>query len=133
MFDYVVDLHLYQRSLCFVPDRPLSFSAASVLRAIADGVRYGFDIMDRTQLPSGTVYPALSRLERDGFVKSHWEDLQKAHDDRRPPRRYYRITTEGERALQRAIERFQTLQPLRVSGLKPVRASDSPRPARSRA
>jgi PadR family transcriptional regulator PadR len=116
-----------------MPDRPLSFSAASVLRAIADGVRYGFDIMDRTQLPSGTVYPALSRLERDGFVKSHWEDLQKAHGDRRPPRRYYRITTEGDRALRRAIERFQTLQPLRVSALKPVRASDSPRPARSRA
>ena len=104
-----------------------------MLRAIADGVRYGFDIMDRTQLPSGTVYPALSRLERDGFVKSHWEDLQKAHGDRRPPRRYYRITTEGERALQRAIERFQTLQPRRVSAVKPVRASDSPRPARSRA
>lgn len=108
-----------------MPDRPLSFSAASVLRAIADGVRYGFDIMDRTQLPSGTVYPALSRLERDGFVKSHWENLQKAHGDRRPPRRYYRITGEGERALQRAIERFQALTP--------VRATESPRPARSRA
>jgi DNA-binding PadR family transcriptional regulator len=108
-----------------VPDRHLSFSAASVLRAIADGVRYGFDIMDRTELPSGTVYPALSRLERDGFVKSHWENLQKAHGDRRPPRRYYRITGEGERALQRAIERFQALTP--------VRATESPRPARSRA
>ena len=66
-----------------MPDRPLSFSAASVLRAIADGVRYGFDIMDRTELPSGTVYPALSRLERDGYVKSHWEDLRES--PRRPP------------------------------------------------
>ena len=106
-------------------NRPLSFSAASVLRAIAEGVRYGFDIMDQARLPSGTVYPALSRLERDGFVKSHWENLQKAHGDRRPPRRYYRITAEGERALQRAIERFQAL--------KPVPASSPPRPARSRA
>ena len=108
-----------------MPDRPLSFSAASVLRAIAHGVRYGFDIMDQTQLPSGTVYPALSRLERDGFVKSHWEDLEKAHGERRPPRRYYRTTAEGERALQRAIERFQAL--------KPVDASASPRTVRSRA
>jgi PadR family transcriptional regulator PadR len=104
--------------------RPLSYSAASVLYAIADGVRYGFDIMDRTELPSGTVYPALSRLERDGFVKSHWEDLQKAHGDRRPPRRYYRITAEGERALNRALERFHALKPLR---------SSAPRPARTRA
>src|SRR5262245_47876599 len=106
-------------------NRPLSFSAASVLRAIADGVRFGFDIMDQTCLPSGTVYPALSRLERDGFVKSQWEDLQKAHGERRPPRRYYRITTEGERALQRAIERFQALTSVRASG--------PARPARSRA
>ena len=54
--------------------RRLSYAAVSVLHAIADGVRYGFDVMDRTELPSGTVYPALSRLERDGYVKSHWED-----------------------------------------------------------
>jgi PadR family transcriptional regulator, regulatory protein PadR len=116
-----------------VRDRPLSFSAASVLRAIADGVRYGFDIMDRTHLPSGTVYPALSRLERDGFVKSQWEDLQKAHGDRRPPRRYYRVTAEGERALQRAIERFHALKPLDDSPLNPLRPATPPRPARSRA
>ena len=47
--------------------------------------------MDRTELPSGAVYSALSRLERDGYVKSHWEDLRKAHGDRRPPRRCCRI------------------------------------------
>ena len=46
----------------------------SVLQAIADGVEYGFDVIDRTGLPSGTVYPALSRLERDGYVRSAWED-----------------------------------------------------------
>ena len=47
-------------------DGHLSYTAVSILTAVADGVRYGFDIMDRTELPSGTVYPALSRLERDG-------------------------------------------------------------------
>ena len=116
-----------------MPDRPLSFSAASVLRAIADGVRYGFDIMDRTQLPSGTVYPALSRLERDGLVKSQWEDLQKAHGDRRPPRRYYRVTAHGERALQRAIERFHALKPLDDPAANPPGEAAQPRAARSRA
>jgi DNA-binding PadR family transcriptional regulator len=92
--------------------RRLSFTAVSVLHAIADGVSYGFDVMDRTSLPSGTVYPALSRLERDGLVRSAWEDLQKAHGDRRPPRRYYRITPEGTRALAEALDRFHALKPM---------------------
>ena len=99
--------------------RSISYAAASVLHAVGAGVRYGFDIMDRTRLPSGTVYPALSRLERDGLVKSHWEDLKKAHGDRRPPRRYYRITPQGERALAEALERFHALKPLPV---RPARA-----------
>jgi DNA-binding PadR family transcriptional regulator len=90
--------------------RRFSFAVVSVLHAVADGVRYGFDIMDRTELPSGTVYPALSRLERDGFVRSHWEDPVKAHGERRPPRRYYRITAQGERALADALARFHALK-----------------------
>ena len=102
-------------------ERRLSYAALSVLHAVASGVRYGFDIMDRTALPSGTVYPALSRLERDGYVKSHWEDLRKAHGDRRPPRRYYRITAQGERALGGALERFRTLKPIRGVTVSPSR------------
>ena len=105
--------------------RRLSYAAVSVLHAIADGVRYGFDVMDRTELPSGTVYPALSRLERDGYVKSHWENPVKAHGDRRPPRRYYRITAPGERVLAESLERFHAL--------RPVRASFAPRAARTKA
>src|SRR5258705_274807 len=41
----------------------LSFSATVILQAVANGFAYGFDIMDATGLPSGTVYPALRRLE----------------------------------------------------------------------
>ena len=102
-------------------ERRLSYAALSVLHAVACGVRYGFDIMDRTELPSGTVYPALSRLERDGYVKSQWEDLRKAHGDRRPPRRYYRITAHGERALGAALQRFRTSKPLRGATVNPAR------------
>jgi PadR family transcriptional regulator PadR len=102
-------------------ERRLSYAALSVLHAVASGVRYGFDIMDRTELPSGTVYPALSRLERDGYVKSHWEDPRKAHGDRRPPRRYYRITAHGERALGGALQRFRTQKPIRGVTADPAR------------
>jgi DNA-binding PadR family transcriptional regulator len=82
--------------------RGLGLAALRVLNAIATGVEYGFDIIDATRLPSGTVYPALSRHERDGFVRSSWEDAAKAHREGRPPRRYYRITAEGRRALDAA-------------------------------
>jgi PadR family transcriptional regulator PadR len=92
--------------------RRLSVAAVSVLQAVADGVVYGFDIIDTTGLPSGTVYPALSRLERDGFVRSAWEDEQRARDDGRPARRNYRITAPGSRALAEALAYYRSLLPL---------------------
>ncbi len=89
----------------------LSITATSVLSAVADGARYGFDIIDRTGLPSGTVYPALSRLERDGYVTSVWEDERRAHADGRPARRYYRVTAPGVRALADALSHYHALLP----------------------
>ena len=41
-----------------------------VLQALACGHRYGFDVMDATGLPSGTVYPVLRRLEKEGLVRA---------------------------------------------------------------
>jgi PadR family transcriptional regulator PadR len=81
----------------------LGLAALKVLQAIAGGCEYGFDIIDATGLPSGTVYPALSRHERDGFLRSSWEDSAKAFKDGRPPRRYYAITAEGRRAIDAAL------------------------------
>jgi PadR family transcriptional regulator PadR len=89
--------------------RRLSITAVSVLQAIVNGFAYGFDIIDATGLPSGTVYPALSRLERDGYVRSAWEDDARAHGDGRPARRYYRVTAPGVRALAGARDYYQKL------------------------
>lgn len=91
--------------------RSLSLTACSVLQAVADGAVYGFDVIDRTGLPSGTVYPALSRLERDGLLSSNWEDERRAHADGRPARRYYRVTAPGVAALAQAMERYRALLP----------------------
>jgi PadR family transcriptional regulator PadR len=82
-----------------------------VLHSIVDGAHYGFDIIDRTGLPSGTVYPALSRLERDGYLASAWEDEARAHAEGRPARRYYRITAPGTRALREALAQYRSLLP----------------------
>lgn len=83
--------------------RTAGLASLRVLQAIAAGIEYGFDICAETGLPSGTVYPALSRHERDGLVRSSWEDPVKAHRERRPPRRYYRITAEGRRAIAETL------------------------------
>ncbi len=92
--------------------RQLSITAVSVLQAIADGHEYGFDVIDATGLPSGTVYPALSRLERDGYLRSAWEDEASAHAEGRPARRYYRVTAPGVRALAAALAHYRALIPL---------------------
>jgi DNA-binding PadR family transcriptional regulator len=90
------------------PPKPLSLSAIAVLDAIARRIRHGFDIMDATGLPSGTVYPILGRLERDGFVHSRWESQTAALREKRPPRRYYDMTADGAKALARSIEHYRT-------------------------
>src|SRR6185369_5716409 len=61
--------------LCRIAYMPtLSYTTLFVLQALAQGHRFGFDVMDATGLPSGTIYPALRRLEAAGFVESAWED-----------------------------------------------------------
>jgi PadR family transcriptional regulator PadR len=91
--------------------RRLSITTTSVLHAIGNGYEYGFDVIDATGLPSGTVYPALSRLERDGYVRSAWEDEAAAHGEGRPARRYYRLTAAGVRALGEALKYYRSLLP----------------------
>jgi DNA-binding PadR family transcriptional regulator len=91
-----------------------SLGAVMVLHALARGCEYGFDIMEETGLSSGTIYPALERLERLGWIRSEWEDAEIAHREKRPPRRNYRITPEGARELQAALERHRSLAPVDV-------------------
>jgi len=87
----------------------LSFSATVILQAVADGYEYGFDIMDMTGLPGGTVYPALRRLEDMNYVVSRWEKQESALREQRPPRKYYRTTAPGDEALAEAIKRYKLL------------------------
>jgi PadR family transcriptional regulator PadR len=102
--------------------RRISITTVSVLQAIADGYEYGFDIIDTTGLPSGTVYPVLSRLERDGYVRSAWEDERRAHRDGRPARRYYRVTAPGVTALNQARDDYRKLAGLTARSTSPIRS-----------
>lgn len=55
---------------------------------------YGLALMRDTGLKSGSLYPILSRLERDGLVGSRWEDIDPSAEGR-PRRRLYRLTPDG--------------------------------------
>ena len=92
------------------PRLNLTYPTALVLQALSRGFHYGFDIMDATGLPSGTVYPILRRLDREGLLDSTWEPHAEAQREQRPPRRYYAITGAGERMLAAAAERYHTLE-----------------------
>lgn len=87
--------------------RTMSVPAVAVLRAVASGRQYGFDIMDATNLPSGTVYPILSRFVDAGLLKCEWERATIAHRDKRPPRKYYALTTTGRDELAAALDRLR--------------------------
>jgi DNA-binding PadR family transcriptional regulator len=90
-------------------DAALSYTALFVLQALARGYRFGFDIMEVTGLPSGTIYPALRRLEAFALVRSDWEGEQQAHSKGRPRRRYYELTAAGKRRLAEAEARYRAV------------------------
>jgi len=90
----------------------LTYPTAIALAAISAGHRYGFDIMDATGLPDGTVYPILRRLESRGYLHGSWEREEVAFAEGRPPRRYYELTSGGLRALTAAFARYPRLADL---------------------
>jgi PadR family transcriptional regulator PadR len=56
----------------------------------------------RVRLRAGTLYSALDRLERDGFI-----ELDRVESDGGPPRRSYRITAAGRDLLEAEIARME--------------------------
>ena len=53
---------------------------------------HGYDLMKRTGLQSGTLYPALMRMEERGLVAAEWRPAQRPG---RPARHVYRLTVAG--------------------------------------
>jgi PadR family transcriptional regulator PadR len=90
----------------------LSHTAALILKAVSAGYIYGFSVMEMTGLPSGTVYPAMRRLERDGLIQSKWEAENIATNEQRPPRKYYKLTRSGKSTLEASLRRYPLLEKL---------------------
>lgn len=98
----------------------LSYTMALILQALDNGYRHGFDVMTITGLPSGTVYPALRRLEEAGLVKSKWEKQSVAQAEQRTARCYYELTKAGNAMLVDVRQRFRLKQFDAPSILKPT-------------
>ena len=88
----------------------LTYPTTLVLHALGQGFRHGFEILDVTGLPSGTVYPILRRLDAEGLVTSRWEKEGVARREQRPPRRYYELTAAGRILAHEAASRYRAIQ-----------------------
>jgi DNA-binding PadR family transcriptional regulator len=87
----------------------LSHTAAMILQAIHAGYGYGFSVMEVTGLPSGTVYPAMRRLEQTNLVRAQWERQSTADAELRPPRKNYKLTRSGRATLEASQKRYPLL------------------------
>ena len=83
--------------------------------------RYGYDLMKAAQLPSGTLYPLLARLEQQKLVTSAWETPQQEGER---PRKYYQLTAEGIE-----VARLELAQASARRQGAPARPARSARPA----
>lgn len=78
-----------------------------LLRLVAEEERYGYELVSLLEersggafeVQGGSLYPVLYRLEEEDYLETHWQTRERGS-----PRKYYRITAEGERELDRRVE-----------------------------
>jgi len=83
-----------------------------VLKTLADGPLHGYGIAqrlrslsdDRLQVPQGSLYPAVHRLENRGFVNGEWAPSPTGREAK-----YYRLTAKGRRELESQVEAWRDL------------------------
>jgi PadR family transcriptional regulator PadR len=81
-----------------------------VLQLLQECDRYGYELVKELerrsdqymQIKEGTLYPALHKLEKQGYITYYWQEQEKG-----PARKYYRITEEGTRMLQEKTSEWE--------------------------
>ena len=80
-----------------------------LLAVISEGPAYGYEMTKRLRarglsiVGEGAIYPLLGRLERDALVET-----RRAASNGGPPRKYYSLSPEGERALEVGVREWET-------------------------
>ena len=85
-----------------------------ILQTLAWGPRYGFGIAqmirassrNALQVDTGSLYPALHRLERKGWISAKWEPAGK---DLKREFKYYRLTPAGKKQLTAEESKWKKL------------------------
>ncbi|SRR5258708_21032749 len=106
---------------------PLTPAVFHILLALADGERHGYSIMqeitiqtdEKLHIGPTTLYRSIKRLLEDGLIVEVDERPDPNLDDER--RRYYRLTTFGQRVIMAELQRLE--QALRVARSKPMLGS----------
>jgi PadR family transcriptional regulator, regulatory protein PadR len=79
-----------------------------LLAVVQDEPAYGYEMTKRLRalglstVGEGSIYPLLGRLERDGLVETY-----RAASNGGPPRKYYRASPEGQRALAAGLAEWR--------------------------
>jgi PadR family transcriptional regulator, regulatory protein PadR len=90
-----------------------------ILKAVSLGPLHGYGILlrigqiskDKLEIQQGSLYPALYRLEHQGWIASEWgesENKRKA--------KFYRLTAEGKRRLQAEADKWNRMAEL-IAGI----------------
>lgn len=82
------------------------FLAYCVLKVCSHELKYTSDIITKLReaelvVVEGTIYPLLSRLQKDGLLVHEWKESEQG-----PPRKYYRATDYGNEVLQHIAQRI---------------------------
>lgn len=85
------------------------FLAYCVLKVCSGQPVYTSDIIRRLHeaelvVVEGTIYPLLSRLQKDGLLAHEWQESEQG-----PPRKYYKITAYGDEVMQHVTKKITTL------------------------
>ena len=85
------------------------FLAYCVLKVCAEEPMYTSDIIRRLSeaelvVVEGTIYPLLSRLQKDGLLMHEWQESEQG-----PPRKYYKITDFGTEVMHHITKKITTL------------------------
>lgn len=83
-----------------------------VMRAVADEPMHGYALVhrlrlisgDRLQIPQGSLYPALHRLENAGMLKGYWAPTATGRDAK-----FYKLTAKGRKRLQSEVAEWREL------------------------
>ncbi|GAA2702630.1 hypothetical protein GCM10010095_71710 [Streptomyces anthocyanicus] len=82
---------------CGMEQKELTPAAVRMLQTFLEDperVFYATELMEAARVGSGSLYPALARMERDKWVESEDEEID-PREKGRPARRYYRMTKNG--------------------------------------